>query len=936
MIPSPPFPSHQPDSASDPPLGQIRSGDRGVKPERPAGHLSSAYFAPMLGRRGRLVLGIISALWLISAALAVSWWLSAVRAPTTEGLILNSGVLAFDAVVLPLWILFFARRMRRPLPDPEEHSSREIHSGIAMVVTKAPSERWEIVQGTLRAMLAQDYLRPYDVWLADEDPDRETESWCETHGIGITTRRGIPEYNRDDWPRRARCKEGNLAYFYDTVGYKNYDVVAQLDADHVPATGYLRHMVAPFADPRVGYVAAPSICDNNAQRSWSARGRLYSEALLQGAIQAGCNGGWAPSCIGSHYAVRTAALKEIGGLGPELAEDFSTTMMMAAGRWEGAFAIDAEAHGDGPESVADCVTQDFQWSRSMITLGLTLARRELPKATWRARLRLGSCLAWYPLYALTMVAAFLIPVIALLTGEALVRVQLTAFYQHLLIPLVLLIAAGYWLRYLGGLRPRDAKIISWEVILFHLVRWPWAFLGSAQAVIGRITGRQLRYKVTPKGRIDKRPLPLKVIMPYLVVSLISGLSVVLVRDPENAVGYYFLALVNTVLYLVVAAAVTILHMREQSWTLPGRKSLLIAPLTAVSFVAASALAVNGATAVDAVTHPGPPPEGVAKPSSYTARPSPYAPKTDPRARVAIGVTTNAGARNVSIPWVPSQLNQANSFERAIRANADIIMWFSDWSRGEVDRRQLEAVAARGSVPEITWEPFDRAVGLNRPQHEYSMSSIAAGEHDKYIRQWADELRDFGKPVMLRFAHEMNVPATGYPWAQPEQNSAGEYVAAWRHIHGIFESRKAANVRWVWSPLASVFPVEYYPGDRYVDVIGFSGFNGGSALPWNGWRSFRRIFEGALAQAERIAPDKPLQISEVSTAVGSGSKAEWVTSMFRTVEDHPQIRSVVWFNAPKQTDWRIQSSPAAEKAFSEAIRKPRYGGMPYSAVDASGR
>ena len=899
-------------------------GANGKDSEPPSGQRLSANFVPLAGTRGRLVLGLLSALWLISTTIAVIWWFNAVRAPTPEGLLFNSAVLAFDAVVLPLWVLIFARRMRRPLPDPKQPSFR-----IAMVVTKAPSERWEVVQETLRAMLDQDFPRPYDVWLADEDPDRETESWCEAHGVGMTTRRGISDYHRDDWPRRALCKEGNLAYFYDTVGYENYDIVAQLDADHVPATGYLRHIVAPFADPRIGYVAAPSICDRNAARSWSARGRLYSESILHGAIQAGCNGGWAPSCIGSHYAVRTSALKEIGGLGPELAEDFSTTMMMAAGRWEGAFAIDAEAHGDGPETVADCVTQDFQWSRSMITLGLTLGPQKLPKATWRARLRLGSCLAWYPLYSLAMFASFAIPVIALLAGEALVRVQLTAFYYHLILPLILLIGVAYWLRYLGGLRPKDAKVISWEAILFQLVRWPWAFLGSAQAVAGRITGRQFGFKVTPKGAAAGRSLPLRVITPYLFISVVSGLCVFLVRDPEGAVGYYFLALVNTVLYLGVASAVLILHLREQSWALPGRKALLAASLTVVGFVAVAALVVNGATAVDTVTYPGPPPEKIAKPS-------PFPPKSDPRGKVAIGVTTNAGARNVSIPWEEAQLNQVNGFERAIRAHADIIMWFSDWAEGEVDRRQLDAVAARGSVPEITWEPWDGTLDRFRPQPEYSMNSIASGDHDEYVRRWADDLRAFGGPVLLRFAQEMNVPGTGYPWAQRDQNSPAEYVAAWRHIHDVFASRGATNVRWVWSPLASVLPVYYYPGSRYVDVIGLSGFNGGSALPWNGWRSFKRIFGKELRQAKRLAPGKPVQIAEVATAVGAGSKAEWVDHMFRTLEAHPEVRSVVWFNAPKETNWRIQSSRGAVKAFSEAMKKPRYGNVPFSAADTGGR
>lgn len=129
--------------------------------------------------------------------------------------------------------------------------------------------------------------------------------------------------------------------------------MAQLDADHVPEPGYLEAMLRPFVDPKVGYVAAPSICDANAHESWVVNARLFAEATLHGSLQAGYNNGWAPLCIGSHYAVRTAALKEIGGLGPELAEDHTTTLMMNSYGWKGVFAFDAEAHGDGPGCFAD-------------------------------------------------------------------------------------------------------------------------------------------------------------------------------------------------------------------------------------------------------------------------------------------------------------------------------------------------------------------------------------------------------------------------------------------------------------------------------------------------------------------------------------------------------------------------------------------------------
>jgi cellulose synthase (UDP-forming) len=132
---------------------------------------------------------------------------------------------------------------------------------VAMVVTKAPSEPWSMVRRTLTAMLQQSYQ--HDTWLADEDPSPETEAWCAAHDVRISCRRGRADYHRTEWPRRTRCKEGNLAFFFDHFGYESYEFVSQLDADHVPEPGYLEEMLRPFVDPSVGYVSAPSICNNN-------------------------------------------------------------------------------------------------------------------------------------------------------------------------------------------------------------------------------------------------------------------------------------------------------------------------------------------------------------------------------------------------------------------------------------------------------------------------------------------------------------------------------------------------------------------------------------------------------------------------------------------------------------------------------------------------
>jgi beta-mannanase len=248
----------------------------------------------------------------------------------------------------------------------------------------------------------------------------------------------------------------------------------------------------------------------------------------------------------------------------------------------------------------------------------------------------------------------------------------------------------------------------------------------------------------------------------------------------------------------------------------------------------------------------------------------------------------------------------------------IVQWFADWRTATVDTEQLRAVAARGSTPQITWEPWDNEVG-GSVQPGYTLASIIRGRHDDYVRSWARDLAAYGDPVLLRFAQEMN--GVVYPWAEGlNGNRPGEYARAWRHVHDIFTAEGATNVDWVWSPVTRAVVTAQYPGDRYVDVLGLSGFNGGTALPWGGWRTFADAYNAPLKSLHRLAPGKPVQISEVATADVGGSKPLWIKEMFDYLEDHRWIGSVLWFDLPKQVDWRVGSSPAARAAFADGVAR----------------
>ena len=124
-------------------------------------------------------------------------------------------------------------------------------------------------------------------------------------------------------------------------------------------------------------------------------------------------------------------------------------------------------------------------------------------------------------------------------------------------------------------------------------------------------------------------------------------------------------------------------------------------------------------------------------------------------------------------------------------------------------------------------------------------------------------------------HEMN--GSWYPWGgTANENSAHDYVRAWRRLHGIFARVGAANVRWVWSPLVEDVPAtpgnafeRYYPGSRYVDVLALDGYNWGTSVPgFGGWRSFDAVFASAYARIVRLG-SQPVWIAETASDVGRG-------------------------------------------------------------------
>ncbi|SDP26859.1 Glycosyl hydrolase family 26 [Nakamurella panacisegetis] len=287
--------------------------------------------------------------------------------------------------------------------------------------------------------------------------------------------------------------------------------------------------------------------------------------------------------------------------------------------------------------------------------------------------------------------------------------------------------------------------------------------------------------------------------------------------------------------------------------------------------------------------------------------------------VAAASTASPRMVGVTLPGAPTDLTALNALTVELGRKPTTVMWYQQWAgQPSFPTQGVRQVAAWGATPEITWEPWDPSAGINQPS--YSLARISSGAFDSYLNQWAKAARQWGYPLRLRFAHEMN--GTWYPWAESVNgNAPGSYVKAWNHLREVFAKQGATNVSWIWSPnvsYAGSTPLsELFPGAANVDEVALDGYNWSTLQSWSTWTSFADVFNSSLGELRQLS-SLPISIGEVGTPEIGGDKAQWITDMWSTLAAAPDIRGLVWFDFNKEADWRIDSSSASASAFSTGM------------------
>jgi hypothetical protein len=256
----------------------------------------------------------------------------------------------------------------------------------------------------------------------------------------------------------------------------------------------------------------------------------------------------------------------------------------------------------------------------------------------------------------------------------------------------------------------------------------------------------------------------------------------------------------------------------------------------------------------------------------------------------------------------------------------IVMFYVNWANPFssnnflLDQIDRQMAAEDRPVVMLAWEPTEGRANLGCDR-DYSgaipPSSISNGACDRYIRAYAQQMKQRGSRFLIKFAHEMN--NTSQPWSPPNFGlPPSAFIQMWRHVRDVFKAEAASNVEFVWAPIYQSWPntpdnapQAYYPGNDYVDWVGVSGFNYNLGV-YGGWLTFSQIFDGVLRDFACRYP-KPQIIHEMASAEGSGggqTKAAWIADAYAQMPKYPRLRAVVWYNNPDsrgQADFRVTSS-----------------------------
>ncbi|MEU3900230.1 glycosyl hydrolase [Streptomyces sp. NPDC045251] len=312
----------------------------------------------------------------------------------------------------------------------------------------------------------------------------------------------------------------------------------------------------------------------------------------------------------------------------------------------------------------------------------------------------------------------------------------------------------------------------------------------------------------------------------------------------------------------------------------GRRRLLITSVTATCAVLVAVLALRDAS-------------------------GPAAPADDPKCRPTELLEPPCGAWfGAFVPHDKSDLaEKVYAYEEQVGRRLDIVYTYHDMSAVTATRlegqllTEQEQQVGEDRMLLLSWESKWWG-GTKRQQPTWKQ--IAAGDlDDSVIDVQARRIKEYGertgKKVFLSFDLEMDTRT-------PDNGTPAEYVRAYRHIHDRFRELGVDNVVWTWIITgylnhADLFE-EMYPGDEYVDWIGYNQYNYYLCHETD-WLSFAQTQYASHDWIRaNISDDKPLMLSEFGSASDPkrpDRQADWYAQVPGVLKDLEGVKAALQWN-----------------------------------------
>ncbi|MBA8796090.1 cellulose synthase (UDP-forming) [Friedmanniella endophytica] len=436
------------------------------------------------GRRSRLLARFGGFVAVTVLAVYVTWRILFTLPSGTFNLVAAWLLIAFELLPLPALVIRLVNQWNIDNRAPRRVLTAEPDRRTVIFIPTY-NEPVEVIAPTITAACR---LEPaHQTWVLDDGDRPWVADLCRSLGARYVTR-----------TVHDHAKAGNMNHALELMaeeeaaGAEPLDVVAVLDCDHVPLPTFLTDTLGWFDDPRIALVQGPQNYYNAG--AFDDDGETGEQGVFFHVQLAARNhDGAGPFWCGSTALVRTAALREIGGVDTRtIVEDMHTTLGLLKAGWKTAYHHQTLAVGLAPDTPGQYLLQRRRWGlgcmQVLVLEKLWAAKRWLG---WRNFYEYLTATVWW-LEGVATVFAFLVPAIVLVSGAT------TSTLNPLLFTAVFLVqfAIRMW-----GVQRLFRGHLKWRsAFALRILRIP---IGLSCAW-WLLTRRELTFQVTPKSGADQR------------------------------------------------------------------------------------------------------------------------------------------------------------------------------------------------------------------------------------------------------------------------------------------------------------------------------------------------------------------------------------------------------------------------------------------------